>query len=261
MASPRTARPAASRDARQAAAARPNDELDGFRRLQTILRKKSLGQPGNFRGFLQLNRRGRSRPPSVARERAARFGCTDRQIANQIASGLLPKKREETTRRTDAGWRRRRRLRPRSDTDVSRFRSCLVCPPLHEHASQDRARLSAPPPCDDAETWRRLFLKHGESLLAGATAPDDNVQGFSQSRASTCARSAGAEPSNRRRPGTSTPSTRSTTNNGAKPRTPPACLSHYYADPLMPLHTAHDRRGGHRPPRLRAQRLPFVRPF
>jgi predicted flap endonuclease-1-like 5' DNA nuclease len=96
---------------------------------------------------------------------------------------------------------------------------------------------------DDAEAWRRMFLKHGEQLLAGATAPDDKFKDFRNhvvhvrekcwggavESAETWYRHTVEALQNKQ---------------WAKAAFAAGALSHYYSDPLMPLHTAQTEEAG-----------------
>ncbi len=96
---------------------------------------------------------------------------------------------------------------------------------------------------DDAESWRRVFLKHGESLLAGANAPDDQFKDFRNHVVHVREKCWGGA--------VESVDTwyRHTVEalqgkQWAKAAFAAGALSHYYADPLMPLHTAQTEEAG-----------------
>jgi predicted flap endonuclease-1-like 5' DNA nuclease len=90
---------------------------------------------------------------------------------------------------------------------------------------------------DDAEAWRRLFLKHGESLLNGATAPDEQFKDFRNHVVHVREKCWGGAVES------AETWYRHTVDALQKREWHKAAfaagtLSHYYSDPLMPLHTA-----------------------
>ena len=112
---------------------------------------------------------------------------------------------------------------------------------------------------DDAEALRRMFLKHGESLLAGATAPDDKFARISESRRprarevlGRCRRSGGDLVPEHRRSAARQDWTKAAYSAGV--------LSHYYTDPLMPLHTAETEEAGIVHRACERKRVSLVRP-
>ncbi len=96
---------------------------------------------------------------------------------------------------------------------------------------------------DDAEAWRPLFLKQGESLLAGSTAPDDQFKDYRNHVVHVREKCWGgaveaAETWYRH----TVDALRA--KQWAKAAYAAGVLSHYYADPLMPLHTAQTEEAG-----------------
>jgi predicted flap endonuclease-1-like 5' DNA nuclease len=96
---------------------------------------------------------------------------------------------------------------------------------------------------DDAESWRRMFLKQGESLLAGATAPDDQFKDFRNHVLHVREKCWGGAVESVE---TWYRHTVEALQNKqwAKAAFAAGALSHYYSDPLMPLHTAQTEEAG-----------------
>ncbi len=97
--------------------------------------------------------------------------------------------------------------------------------------------------CDHAETWRRLFLKQAKSLLAGASPPDDTFKDFRNHVCHVREKCWGG----------AVESAETWFKNTvvalheqqwAKAAYAAGVLSHYYSDPLMPLHTAMTEEAG-----------------
>jgi predicted flap endonuclease-1-like 5' DNA nuclease len=96
---------------------------------------------------------------------------------------------------------------------------------------------------DDAEMWRRMFLKHGETLLAGATAPDDQFKDFRNHVVHVrekCWGGAVESVETWYRHTVEALQNKQWT----KAAFAAGVLSHYYSDPLMPLHTAQTEEAG-----------------
>lgn len=96
---------------------------------------------------------------------------------------------------------------------------------------------------DDAETWRRLFLKHADSLLTGASAPDATFKDFRNHVLHVREKCWGGAVDS-----VETWYKHTVTALKAKEWKKAAyaagVLSHYYCDPLMPLHTARTEEAG-----------------
>jgi hypothetical protein len=89
----------------------------------------------------------------------------------------------------------------------------------------------------DAEKWQRLFLKHAESLLVGAKAPDETFKDFRNHVLHVREKCwGGAVESVETWYKQIVESLRA--KEWGKAAYAAGVLSHYYADPLMPLHTA-----------------------
>jgi hypothetical protein len=96
---------------------------------------------------------------------------------------------------------------------------------------------------DDAESWRRMFLKHGELLLAGATAPDDQFKDFRNHVVHVREKCWGGAVESAETWYRHTVEALQGKQWG-KAAFAAGVLSHYYADPLMPLHTAQTEEAG-----------------
>jgi predicted flap endonuclease-1-like 5' DNA nuclease len=96
---------------------------------------------------------------------------------------------------------------------------------------------------DDAEAWRRMFLKHGESLLAGATAPDDKLKDFRNHVVHVREKCWGGAVEAAETWYRHTVDALHSKQWG-KAAYAAGMLSHYYADPQMPLHTAQTEEAG-----------------
>jgi uncharacterized protein DUF4332/zinc dependent phospholipase C len=96
---------------------------------------------------------------------------------------------------------------------------------------------------DDADKWRRLLLKHAESLLAGAKAPDDTFKDFRNHVLHVREKCwGGAVESVENWYKQTVEALRA--KQWGKAAYAAGVLSHYYADPLMPLHTARTEEAG-----------------
>jgi predicted flap endonuclease-1-like 5' DNA nuclease len=90
---------------------------------------------------------------------------------------------------------------------------------------------------EQAEKWRKLFLKHAESLLLGATAPDDSFKDFRNHVLYVRGKLwVGAVESSETWYQNTVEALRA--KKWSKAAYAAGVLSHYYTDPLMPLHTA-----------------------
>jgi predicted flap endonuclease-1-like 5' DNA nuclease len=96
---------------------------------------------------------------------------------------------------------------------------------------------------DDAQAWRRVFLKHGESLLAGATAPDSQFKDFRNHVVHVREKCWGGAVESAETWYRHTVEALQA-KQWAKAAFAAGALSHYYADPLMPLHTAQTEEAG-----------------
>jgi hypothetical protein len=96
---------------------------------------------------------------------------------------------------------------------------------------------------DDAESWRRMFLKHGELLLAGATAPDDKFKDFRNHVCHVREKCWGGAVESVETWYKNTVDALAN-KQWSKAAFAAGALSHYYADPLMPLHTAQTEEAG-----------------
>jgi predicted flap endonuclease-1-like 5' DNA nuclease len=96
---------------------------------------------------------------------------------------------------------------------------------------------------DDAESWRRMFLKHGETLLAGATAPDDRFKDFRNHVLHVREKCWGGAVESVETWYRHTVEALQG-KQWSKAAYAAGVLSHYYADPLMPLHTAQTEEAG-----------------
>ena len=95
----------------------------------------------------------------------------------------------------------------------------------------------------DAENWHRLFLKHAEPLLAGAKAPDETFKDFRNHVLHVREKCwGGAVESVESWYKQTVESLRA--KQWGKAAYAAGVLSHYYADPLMPLHTARTEEAG-----------------
>jgi predicted flap endonuclease-1-like 5' DNA nuclease len=96
---------------------------------------------------------------------------------------------------------------------------------------------------DDAESWRRMFLKHADSLLAGSTAPDDQFKDYRNHVVHVREKCwGGAVESVETWYRHTVEALQSKQWN--KAAFAAGALSHYYSDPLMPLHTAQTEEAG-----------------
>jgi Domain of unknown function (DUF4332)/Zinc dependent phospholipase C len=96
---------------------------------------------------------------------------------------------------------------------------------------------------DDAEPWRRMFLKHRESLLAGATAPDVKFKDFRNHVCHVREKCWGGAVESVETWYRNTVEALEK-KQWSKAAFAAGALSHYYADPLMPLNTAHTEEAG-----------------
>jgi len=96
---------------------------------------------------------------------------------------------------------------------------------------------------DDADAWRRMFLKQGESLLAGATAPDDQFKDFRNHVVHVREKCWGGAVELAETWYRHTVEALQKKQWG-KAAFAAGALSHYYCDPLMPLHTAQTEEAG-----------------
>jgi hypothetical protein len=96
---------------------------------------------------------------------------------------------------------------------------------------------------DDADNWRKLFLKHAEALLTGAKAPDETFKDFRNHVLHVREKCwGGAVESVENWYKQTVEALRA--KEWAKAAYAAGVLSHYYADPLMPLHTAWTEEAG-----------------
>jgi len=97
--------------------------------------------------------------------------------------------------------------------------------------------------CDHAENWQRLFLKHAESLLAGASAPDVKFKDFRNHVCHVREKCWGGAVESVDHWYKETVESLHA-QQWKKAAFAAGVLSHYYADPLMPLHTAISEEAG-----------------
>ena len=93
------------------------------------------------------------------------------------------------------------------------------------------------------KNWRRLFLKHAEALLSGATAPDDKFKDFRNHVVHVREKCWGGAVESAETWYQQTVDALHG-KEWAKAAYAAGVLSHYYADPLMPLHTAMTEEAG-----------------
>jgi len=91
--------------------------------------------------------------------------------------------------------------------------------------------------CEHAENWRRLFLKHADALLSGASAPDAKFKDFKNHVLHVREKCWGGAVESAERWYQETVEALHG-KEWKKAAYAAGVLSHYYTDPLMPLHTA-----------------------